>query len=93
MIKVKERSEKDIMIRCTTKQEKQFVLGIFMEMKTQPRMDDKITVKDFRGYELKFKKQLISEPQQPQVLDETMKIVQEPTENVDNHVDTYSEKE
>jgi len=77
-IRVKERNEKDIMIRCTTKQEKQFVLGIFVEMKSQPRMEDKISVKDIRGRELRFKKQPILEPQ---VSDETMKVMQEPINN------------
>jgi len=59
VIKVKERSEKDIMIRCNTVQEKQFVLGIFLEIQSQPRMEDKILVKDFKGNTLRLPKRQI----------------------------------
>ncbi|MBE3093694.1 MAG: hypothetical protein IMZ52_01595 [Actinobacteria bacterium] len=63
MIKVKVRSEKDIMIRCNTKQEKQFVLGIFLEMKSQPRMEDKIIVKGIDGREMRLRKPVSPEPE------------------------------
>lgn len=67
MIKVKERSKTDIMIRCNSEEEKQFVLGLFLEMcENNPRMTERIVVKDIHGDKLRLpKKQPVPIPEQP----------------------------
>lgn len=80
VIKVKERSEKDIMIRCNTKQEKQFVLGIFLEMKSQPRMEDKIIVKGIDGREIRLKKPVPPEPEVKPFVEGIVQDEEKPTE-------------
>ena len=64
-IKVRERSDKDLFIRCNTKQEKEFVMMMFLEMKQAPRMYDKVIVKDIKGRELKLPKKEVPIPEEP----------------------------
>jgi hypothetical protein len=69
------------MIRCNSEEEKQFVLGLFLELcEGNPQMAERIVVKDIHGDKLKLpKKQPIPEqPPQVPITDETMKVIQEP---------------
>jgi len=56
MIKIKERNKTDLFIRCNTEIEKRYVMSVFLELKSQPRMDDQIIVKNVNGKELRLPK-------------------------------------
>ena len=64
------------MIRCNTEQEKQFVLGLFLELcEGNPRMAEKIVVKDIHGDKIRLpKKQSIPESQPPQIPEEQIPV-------------------
>ena len=76
-IRVKEKSEDVIMVRCGSKQEMQLVLNMFLGLKLQPRMDDKVIVKDISGQELR-----IREPELPKEdVKPIQDVIQPPEEN------------
>jgi hypothetical protein len=64
-IKVKERSKTDLFIRCNTEQEKQYIMMMFLELKSQPRMENQVFVRTLNGKELYLKKKeppVVEEP-------------------------------